>query len=223
MTRLILLGPPGAGKGTQAAVLCAQLGIPQVATGDMLRAAIRAETPIGLQVKSVIEQGQLVPDEVIIELVQARLQESDCANGFLLDGFPRTLAQAVALRNEGIEIDRVIELQVPDDEIVKRISGRRVHPASGRVYHVSVNPPKEEGKDDLTGEPLVQRDDDLPETILKRLSVYRQQTQPLIEYYNAWLASGETGAPDCVTVSGMGEVSAVSAMLTEIASREVNL
>jgi adenylate kinase len=181
--RLILLGPPGAGKGTQANVICRKFGIPQISTGDMLRAAIKAGTPLGREAKKVMDAGQLVSDGVIVGLVQARLKEPDCRSGYLLDGFPRTLPQAEAMRQAGVEIDYVLEIDVPDEEIVARMSGRRVHPGSGRVYHVRFNPPRVESRDDATGEPLVLRDDDREETVRKRLEVYRAQTRPLVEYY----------------------------------------
>ena len=182
--RLILLGPPGAGKGTQANILSKELGIPQISTGDMLRAAIKAGTPVGNAAKKVIDAGQLVSDEVIMGLVTERLKKPDCKAGYLFDGFPRTIGQAEALKKAGIAIDSVLEIDVPDDEIIARISGRRVHPGSGRVYHVKFNPPKLEGKDDATGEPLVLRDDDKEETVRERLEVYRRQTRPLIEHYH---------------------------------------
>ncbi len=181
--RIILLGAPGAGKGTQAQFLTKTFNIPQISTGDMLRAAIKEGTELGKKAKEYMDAGQLVPDEVIIGLVKERIAQPDCKNGFLLDGFPRTLAQADALKDAGVEIDAVVEIDVPDEEIVKRMSGRRVHPASGRTYHIIYNPPKEEGKDDETGEPLIQREDDQPEVVLDRLKVYHEQTQPLIDYY----------------------------------------
>lgn len=217
MTRLILLGPPGAGKGTQAAILSEQLGIPQVATGDMLRAAVREQSALGLQVKSVLESGQLVSDEIITQLLLARINQSDCESGFLLDGFPRTLAQAAALRDCAIKIDRVIELQVPDEEIVNRISGRRIHLNSGRIYHVETQPPKVAGVDDETGEPLIQREDDLPETILKRLAVYHEQTRPLVQYYRSWQHEDAVDAPSVMSVSGVGTIDSVAAALVEVA------
>lgn len=181
--RMILLGAPGAGKGTQAQFLTKTFNIPQISTGDMLRAAIKEGTDLGQKAKAYMDAGQLVPDEVIIGLVKERIAQPDCENGFLLDGFPRTLAQADALKEAGVEIDAVIEMDVPDEEIVKRMSGRRVHPGSGRTYHIVYNPPKEEDKDDETGEPLIQREDDQPEVVLDRLKVYHEQTQPLIDYY----------------------------------------
>jgi adenylate kinase len=181
--RLILLGPPGAGKGTQAKFICEKFGIPQISTGDMLRAAIKAGTPLGKQAQKVMDAGQLVSDDIIIGLVRERLRQPDCRRGYLFDGFPRTIPQAEAIAREGMEIDHVLEIEVPDDEIITRMSGRRVHPGSGRVYHVKFNPPRVEGRDDLTGEPLVQRDDDREDTVRKRLEVYRKQTRPLVDYY----------------------------------------
>jgi adenylate kinase len=181
--RLILLGPPGAGKGTQANFIREKFGIPQISTGDMLRAAVKAGTPLGIAAKKVIDAGQLVSDDIIIGLVLERLKQPDCARGYLFDGFPRTIPQAEALKRENVAIDYVLEIDVPDEEIIARMSGRRVHPASGRVYHVRFNPPKVEGKDDVTGEPLVQREDDREETVRRRLEVYRKQTRPLVEYY----------------------------------------
>lgn len=181
--RLILLGPPGAGKGTQANFIREKFAIPQISTGDMLRAARAAKTPLGLEAGKIMDAGHLVSDDIIISLVKARLKQADCKRGYLFDGFPRTIPQAEAMKEAGVPIDRVLEIDVPDEEIITRMSGRRVHPASGRVYHVKFNPPKTEGKDDLTGEPLVQRDDDREETVRKRLEVYRAQTRPLVEYY----------------------------------------
>ena len=204
--RLILLGPPGAGKGTQAGFISARYAIPQISTGDMLRAAIRAGTPFGLAAKKVMDAGQLVPDDVIIGLVKERLQQPDCAKGYLLDGFPRTIAQAEALKLAGIHIDYVLEIDVEDNEIVARMSGRRVHPASGRTYHVKFNPPKLAGKDDVTGEPLIQREDDKVETVMKRLEVYRAQTLPLVAYFQKWAATGDAGAPKYRKVAGVGSV-----------------
>lgn len=204
--KLILLGPPGAGKGTQAHYIREEYGIPQISTGDMLRAAVKAGTPLGLAAKKVMDAGQLVSDDIIIGLVQDRLQEPDCRRGYLFDGFPRTIPQAEALKRAGVPIDHVLEIEVPDDEIIARMSGRRVHPASGRSYHVKFNPPKLAGKDDVTGEPLIQRDDDREETVKKRLEVYRAQTRPLVEYYGRWAASGEPGAPRYRKISGLGAV-----------------
>ena len=184
--RLILLGPPGAGKGTQAGFITAAFGIPQISTGDMLRAAIKAGTELGKMAKQVMDEGKLVSDDIIIGLVKERLKQPDCANGYLFDGFPRTIPQAQALRDSGIQLDHVVELQVPDSAIIERMSGRRVHQPSGRSYHIRFNPPKVEGKDDVTGEPLTQRDDDREEVVRKRLDVYQQQTRPLVDYYQAW-------------------------------------
>ncbi len=207
--RLILLGPPGAGKGTQAAFLREQFGIPQISTGDMLRAAVKAGTPLGAAAKKVMDSGQLVSDDIIIGLVKERLKEPDCANGYLFDGFPRTIPQAEAMKSAGVALDYVLEIDVPDDEIIVRMSGRRVHPASGRTYHVKFNPPKAEGRDDASGEPLVQRDDDREETVKKRLDVYRAQTRPLADYYGKWAASGDPAAPKYRKISGLGPVEAI--------------
>jgi len=204
--RIILLGGPGAGKGTQANFIKEKFNIPQISTGDMLRAAVKAGTPLGVEAKKIMDAGGLVSDDIILGLVKERIQESDCANGFLLDGFPRTIPQAEAVKNEGIAVDSVVEIDVDDNEIIKRMSGRRVHPASGRTYHVVFNPPKEEGKDDETGESLIQRDDDQEETVRKRLEVYHEQTEPLIDYYTQWSESGEAGAPGYVKVNGIGSV-----------------
>ena len=181
--RLILLGPPGAGKGTQANILCTKLGIPQISTGDMLRAAVKAGTPLGIAAKKVMDAGQLVSDDIIMGLVKDRLQHMDCRRGYLFDGFPRTIPQAEALKKAAIALDYVLEIDVPDEEIIARMSGRRVHPGSGRVYHLRFNPPRAEGRDDVTGEALVQRDDDREETVRRRLEVYRRQTRPLVEFY----------------------------------------
>jgi len=204
--RLILLGPPGAGKGTQANFIREKYGIPQISTGDMLRAAVKAGTPLGLAAKKVMDAGQLVSDDIIIGLVQDRLKQPDCAHGYLFDGFPRTIPQAQALRDAGVPIDHVLEIEVPDDEIIARMSGRRVHPASGRTYHVKFNPPRVAGQDDVTGEPLIQRDDDREETVRKRLEVYRAQTRPLVDYYGRWAASGANAAPRYRKISGLGAV-----------------
>ena len=204
--RLILLGGPGAGKGTQANFIKEKYQIPQISTGDMLRAAVKAGTELGLKAKGFMDSGGLVPDEVIIGLVKERIKESDCANGFLFDGFPRTIPQADAMKDAGVAIDAVVEIDVPDEEIVKRMSGRRAHLASGRTYHVIYNPPKVEGKDDVTGEPLVQRDDDKEEVVRKRLDVYHAQTEPLVKYYKDWAASGVAGAPKHVFIEGVGKV-----------------
>lgn len=201
--RVILLGPPGAGKGTQAQFICEHYAIPQISTGDMLRAAVKAESELGLQVKEVMTSGGLVSDEIIIALVKERIKEADCANGFLFDGFPRTIPQAEALQDAGVAIDKVLEIAVADEEIVSRMSGRRVHEASGRTYHVINNPPKQEGVDDVTGEPLVQREDDQEDTVRKRLSVYHEQTKPLVDFYQQ--LSG-ADAPTYARVEGVGSV-----------------
>jgi adenylate kinase len=207
--RLILLGGPGAGKGTQANFIKDQYSIPQISTGDMLRAAVKAGTELGLEAKGYMDSGGLVPDGVIIGLVKERIQEPDCENGFLFDGFPRTIPQADAMKEAGVAIDAVVDIDVPDEEIIKRMSGRRVHLASGRTYHVTFNPPKAEGKDDVTGEPLIQRDDDKEETVKKRLDVYHAQTEPLIGYYREWEASGETAAPKYIRIAGVGQVNEI--------------
>jgi len=204
--RLILLGGPGAGKGTQANYIKDKYGIPQISTGDMLRAAVKAGTDLGKEAKGYMDSGGLVPDEVIIGLVKERIKEPDCEKGFLFDGFPRTNPQADAMKEAGVPIDAVVDVDVPDEEIIKRMSGRRAHLASGRTYHVVFNPPKVEGKDDVTGEPLVQRDDDKEEVVKKRLDVYHDQTEPLIDYYKKWEATGEAGAPQYVRVVGVGKV-----------------
>ncbi len=209
--RLILLGAPGAGKGTQATVICKRYGIPQISTGDMLRAAVKAGTPLGLEAKKVMDSGSLVSDEIILGLVKERIAQPDCAAGFLFDGFPRTLPQADALKTGGVVLDYVLEIDVPDSAIVERMSGRRVHVASGRTYHLRFNPPKVEGRDDVTGEELIQRVDDLEETVKKRLEVYQRQTRPLVEYYQRWAASGEPGAPAYRRISGLGSVEEISA------------
>jgi len=209
--RLILLGPPGAGKGTQAAFITRKFGIPQISTGDMLRAAINAGTPTGLSVQKVMDAGALVSDDVIVKLVMERLRYPDCQPGYLFDGFPRTIPQADAMKSEGVRIDFVLEIDVPDSEIIDRMSGRRVHPASGRTYHVRFNPPKSPDRDDLTGEPLVQRDDDREETVRKRLSVYHLQTRPLIDYYRAWESTGDPAAPAYRRISGLGNVEDIAA------------
>jgi len=207
--RLILLGGPGAGKGTQATFLTEKFNIPQISTGDMLRAAVKAGTPLGLEAKKVMDAGGLISDETIIGLVKDRVQESDCENGYLLDGFPRTIPQADAMKSNNILIDYVVEINVDDAEIVKRMSGRRAHLASGRTYHVVYNPPKEEGLDDLTGEALVLRDDDKEETVLKRLGVYHEQTEPLIEYYNNYANSDDKNAPEYVKIEGVDSVNSI--------------
>jgi adenylate kinase len=207
--RLILLGPPGAGKGTQATTICRHYGIPQISTGDMLRAAVKAGTPLGLAAEKVIDSGALVSDDIIIGLVKDRLTEPDCAKGYLFDGFPRTIPQAEALRSAGVALDYVLEIDVPDSAIVERMSGRRVHVASGRTYHVKFNPPKVSGKDDVTGEDLIQRDDDREETVKHRLGVYHAQTKPLVAYYNDWAATGDPNAPKYRKVNGLTAVEAV--------------
>ena len=204
--RLILLGAPGAGKGTQASYIKEKYNIPQISTGDMLRTAVKAGTPLGIAAKTVMDVGGLVSDDIIINLVKERIKDADCANGFLFDGFPRTIPQAQAMKDAGIPIDYVVEIDVLDDEIIKRMSGRRVHPASGRTYHIVFNPPKVAGKDDITGEELVQRPDDVEDTVIKRLHVYHEQTKPLVEYYTAWAKSGDAKAPKCVNVPGVGSV-----------------
>jgi adenylate kinase len=204
--RLILLGGPGAGKGTQANYIKEKFQIPQISTGDMLRAAVKAGTELGKQAKTVMESGGLVSDDIIIGLVKERIQEPDCEKGFLFDGFPRTIPQADAMKEAGVAIDAVVDIDVPDGEIIKRMSGRRVHLASGRTYHIVFNPPKEEGKDDVTGEPLIQREDDQEETVRQRLQVYHDQTEPLIDYYKNWESSGEAGAPKYIRIEGVGKV-----------------
>ncbi len=209
--RLILLGAPGAGKGTQATFICQKYGIPQISTGDMLRAAVKAGTPLGLEAKKVMDAGGLVSDELIINLVKDRIAQPDCAKGFLFDGFPRTIPQADAMKAAGVKLDHVLEIDVPFDAIVERMSGRRSHPASGRTYHVKFNPPKVEGKDDVTGEDLVQRDDDKEETVLKRLQVYSDQTRPLVDYYRDWAAKDPASAPKYHAINGMGSVEAITA------------
>ncbi len=209
--KIILLGPPGAGKGTQAAAITGRYAIPQVSTGDRLRAAAKAGTPLGLAAKKVMDAGQLVSDDIIIALVKERLKAPDCAKGYLFDGFPRTLGQAEAMKQAGVAVDHVLEIDVPEDEIVLRMSGRRVHPASGRSYHVKFNPPKTPDRDDVTGEPLIQRADDLEATVRKRLDVYRRQTQPLVEYYTRWAATGDARAPRVHRISGLGSIEEIRA------------
>ena len=204
--RLILIGGPGAGKGTQANFVKDKFQIPQISTGDMLRAALKAGTELGKKAKGYMDSGGLVPDDVIIGLVKERIKEADCEKGFLFDGFPRTIPQADALKEAGVAIDAVVDIDVPDEEIIKRMSGRRVHLASGRTYHIIFNPPKEEGKDDVTGEDLIQRDDDQKETVRKRLDVYHAQTEPLIDYYKTWEGSGESEAPKYIRIEGVGRV-----------------
>ncbi len=208
--KLILLGAPGAGKGTQAAFICQKYGIPQISTGDMLRAAVKAGTPLGLQAKAVMDAGQLVSDDLIINLVKERITQPDCADGFLFDGFPRTIPQADAMKAAGVSLDYVLEIDVPFDAIIERMSGRRSHPASGRTYHVKFNAPKVEGKDDVTGEDLVQREDDKEETVKKRLDVYSSQTRPLVDYYQAWAQQDAASAPKYRAISGMGSVEEIT-------------
>ena len=203
--KIILLGGPGAGKGTQAQYITEKYNIPQISTGDMLRAAVKAGTPLGLEAKKIMDAGGLVSDDIILGLIKERIAQDDCKNGFLLDGFPRTIPQAEALK-ELTDIDAVVEIDVDDDEIIRRMSGRRVHPGSGRTYHVVFNPPKVEGKDDVTGEDLIQREDDQEETVRKRLEVYHQQTEPLIEFYSKWAESGDPKAPKYIRVDGIGKV-----------------
>lgn len=207
--RLILLGPPGAGKGTQAGFIKEAYAIPQISTGDMLRAAVKAGTPLGLAAKQVMDSGGLVSDDIIIGLVGERLKHLDCLNGYLFDGFPRTIPQADAMKAANVALDYVLEIDVPDEAIVERMSGRRVHVASGRTYHIKYNPPKVEGLDDVTAEPLIQREDDKEATVMKRLAVYHEQTEPLIGYYTSWAAKGEAGAPKYRAVDGMGSVDAI--------------
>ena len=209
--RLILLGAPGAGKGTQAAVICKRYGIPQISTGDMLRSAVKAGTPLGVAAKKVMDSGALVGDDIIIGLVKERIAEPDCAAGFLFDGFPRTIPQADAMKAAGVNLDYVLEIDVPDSAIVERMSGRRAHLASGRTYHVVFNPPKVAGIDDVSGEPLVQREDDSEATVKKRLDVYHTQTRPLVEYYANWAASGDAAAPRHRKIDGSGSVDEITA------------
>jgi adenylate kinase len=207
--RLILLGAPGAGKGTQATFIKEQLNIPQISTGDMLRAAVKAGTPLGVEAKKFMDAGGLVPDEVIIGLVKERIKDADCQAGFLFDGFPRTIPQAEAMKQAGVMIDYVVEIDVPDEAIIERMSGRRSHPASGRTYHVKFNPPKVEGKDDITGEELVQREDDKEDVVKNRLNVYHAQTKQLVGYYSNWANSGTGGAPKYVKVNGIGDMNTI--------------
>ena len=209
--RLILIGPPGAGKGTQAAFIKERFAIPQISTGDMLRAAVKAGTPLGLKAKSVMESGALVSDDIILGLMEERLAQPDCKNGFLLDGFPRTIPQAEALKKTGIPIDFVLEISVPDDEIVRRISGRRVDPVSGRTYHIVYNPPKGEGKDDETGDPLIQREDDKEDVVRHRLEVYHNQTEALVKFYGDLAKSGDKTAPQYRAISGLGTIDEITA------------
>ncbi|MES2899023.1 MAG: adenylate kinase [Pseudomonadota bacterium] len=208
--RIILLGAPGAGKGTQAAFLKEQFNIPQISTGDMLRAAVSAGSALGLAAKEVMDAGGLVSDELIISLVKDRLGQPDCDNGYLFDGFPRTLAQADAMRVAGIAVDYVLEIDVPDDAVITRMSGRRVHPASGRTYHVAFNPPKISGLDDVSGEPLIQRADDAADTVARRLALYHDQTEQLVHYYGEWAGTGDSLAPACRKISGIGDVARIS-------------
>lgn len=207
--KLILLGAPGAGKGTQANYIKEKFGIPQISTGDMLRAAIKAGTPLGLAAKKVMDAGNLISDDIIINLVKERIKEADCAKGFLFDGFPRTIPQAQAMKDADIRIDCVVEIDVADSDVVQRMSGRRVHLASGRTYHLVFNPPKVPGKDDVTGEDLVQRPDDVEDTVIKRLSVYHEQTKPLVEYYTAWAKTGDAKAPKVLHIPGVGSVESI--------------
>ncbi|WP_090371835.1 adenylate kinase [Nitrosospira sp. Nl5] len=206
---IILLGGPGAGKGTQANYIKERFGIPQISTGDMLRAAVKAGTRLGMMAKKIMDAGGLVSDDIIINLVKERIAQPDCIKGFLFDGFPRTIPQADSMKAAGVPIDYVVEIYVSDEEIIKRLSGRRLHPASGRIYHVIFNPPRTENEDDLTGEPLMQRDDDKEETVRKRLEIYHAQTEPLVEYYSKWSANGENGAPRYVKVAGVGSVESI--------------
>jgi len=214
--RVILLGAPGAGKGTQAQLIMEHFGIPQISTGDMLRAAVKAGTPLGLQAKDIMASGGLVSDDLIIALVKERISSSDCSNGFLFDGFPRTIPQAEALLEADVHIDHVIEIHVPDEEIVARLSGRRVHEASGRVYHIIHNAPRVEGHDDVTGEPLVQRPDDHEETVRKRLAVYHEQTEPLVGFYQKLVAEGKVKAPKYTRINGIGSVDSIRQQLLDV-------
>jgi adenylate kinase len=207
--RIILLGPPGAGKGTQAGVICARCSVPQISTGDMLRAAVKAGTPLGLAAKRAMDAGELVSDDIIVGLVIERLKQPDCARGFLLDGFPRTIPQAEAMRSAGIQVDVLLEIEVPDAEIIERLSGRRLHLASGRTYHVRFNPPRVAGRDDITGDPLIQREDDREDVVRHRLQVYHSQTQAVVDYFRKWAQSGQPGAPVYCKVSGVGTVEEV--------------
>ena len=209
--RLILLGAPGAGKGTQATFICQKYGIPQISTGDMLRAAVKAGSPLGIEARKVMDAGGLVSDDLIINLVKDRIAQPDCSKGFLFDGFPRTLPQADAMKAAGVKLDYVLEIDVPFEAIIERMSGRRSHPASGRTYHVKFNPPKVEGQDDVTGEPLIQRDDDKEETVRKRLEVYSAQTRPLVDYYSNWAKAEPAAAPKYRAISGMGGVDEITA------------
>ncbi|MCB1916800.1 MAG: adenylate kinase [Rhodocyclaceae bacterium] len=217
--RMILLGPPGAGKGTQANFIKEKYGIPQISTGDMLRAAVKAGTPLGVEAKKVMDSGGLVSDDIIIGLVKDRLQQPDCQSGYMFDGFPRTIPQAEAMKAAGVPIDFVLEIDVPDEDIVERMGGRRVHLASGRTYHVKFNPPKVEGKDDETGEALIQRDDDQEATVRKRLEIYHSQTKPLVAYYTDWAASGDSAAPKVRKISGQGKVEEITTQAFEALSK----
>ena len=221
--RILLLGQPGAGKGTQAQYLIAKYGIPQISTGDMLRGAIRAGSPSGIEAKSYMEKGALVPDQLVTELVKERIKAPDCAKGFIMDGFPRTLPQADALRSAGVDLDYVIEIEVADEEILRRMSGRRVHLASGRSYHVEFNPPKDAGKDDLTGEPLVQRADDNEQTVKARLDVYRAQTKPLVQYYIDWAKSNDARAPRYAHIQGTGVVETIRDQIFAVLADSKNI
>jgi adenylate kinase len=216
--RLILLGAPGAGKGTQATFICQKYGIPQISTGDMLRAAVKAGTPLGIEAKKIMDAGALVSDDLIINLVKERIAQPDCAQGFLFDGFPRTIPQADAMKSAGVKLDYVLEIDVPFEAIIERMSGRRSHPASGRTYHVKFNPPKVDGKDDVTGEPLIQREDDKEETVRKRLEVYSAQTRPLVDYYSNWAKAAPDAAPKYRAISGMGGVDEITARAFEALS-----
>ena len=220
--RILLLGMPGAGKGTQARFLVEKYDIPQISTGDMLRAAIKAETPLGREAKEYMDRGALVPDHVVTGLVQERVQQPDCANGYIIDGYPRTLAQANALRRTGIPIDLVLEISVSDADIMRRLSGRRVHPGSGRTYHVEFNPPKVAGKDDVTGEPLIQRPDDNEATVAQRIATYHAQTKPLTDYYESWAASGDPKAPNYARVPGTGRVEEIRDRVLAAAAAAAN-
>ncbi|WFM70650.1 adenylate kinase [Halomonas sp. CKK8] len=213
--RLILLGAPGAGKGTQAQFICERFNIPQISTGDMLRAAVKAGSELGLKVKEIMNSGGLVSDDIIIALVKERISQPDCANGFLFDGFPRTIPQAQAMKDAEVKIDHVLEIAVDDEEIVKRLAGRRVHPGSGRVYHLEYQPPKEEGKDDVTGETLIQRDDDRESTVRNRLAVYHEQTAPLVDYYRQWAKEDPEAAPEYHRVEGVGSIDDITAQVIE--------
>ena len=214
--KLILLGPPGAGKGTQASFICEEFQIPQISTGDMLRTAVKAQTPLGIEINKQMDTGCLISDEIVLALVKHRLEEDDCKAGYLSDGFPRTLRQAESLRDNGIKLDYVLAIEVPDSEIIKRMSGRRVHLASGRTYHVEFNPPKVEGKDDETGDALIQRDDDKEETVRKRLDVYQAQTRPLVDYYSNWANSGDAAAPKYRKISGVGALEDIRARILDV-------